>query len=84
MENTSSIDPHPLCLTPWISSSSLKTSQDFCPGDFFSPLRGEEGVWEHLEAAECPMQMQWAGGSAELLEEGAGIMKGRKGKQRQG
>lgn len=38
----SALRPQPLCLTPWISSSSLKTSQDFCPGDlFFFCLYGE-------------------------------------------
>lgn len=37
----SALQPQPLYLTPWISSSSLKTSQDFCPGDFFFCLYGE-------------------------------------------
>jgi len=50
---------------------------------FFSPVWGEEGMWDQLEAAERPVQMHGAGGSAKLLAEAAEIMEGRKGKQGQ-
>jgi len=40
-------------------------------------------MWDQLEAAERPVQMHGAGGSAKLLAEAAEIMEGRKGKQGQ-
>lgn len=51
---------------------------------FFSPVWGEEGMWDQLEAAEHPIQMHGAGGSAKLLEEAAKIIKGGKRKRGQG
>ena len=67
-----------------ISNRALKTPQNLWPGPFFSPVWGEEGRWNWLKAAERPIEMHGAGGSAKLLEEAAEIMKGRKGKRGQG
>ena len=41
-------------------------------------------MWDQLEAAERPIRVHGAGGSAKLLEEAAEITKGRKGKRGQG
>lgn len=41
-------------------------------------------MWDQIEAAEHPIQMHGADGSAKLLEEAAEILKGRKGKRGQG